>query len=65
MYQENVTLQSTGDVKEFWSPSIHCGASTPPLQTLDSSIPTSIPHTPITQVNVFQLCNYFNKSDLP
>ncbi|KAK6627296.1 hypothetical protein RUM44_009773 [Polyplax serrata] len=49
MYQENVTLQSTGDVKEFWSPSIHCGASTPPLQTLDSSIPTSIPHTPITQ----------------
>lgn len=41
--------QNSLELKDFWSPSVHCGANTPPLQTPESSGPTSIPHTPITQ----------------
>ncbi|KAL0280269.1 UNVERIFIED_CONTAM: hypothetical protein PYX00_001611 [Menopon gallinae] len=44
--------QNTTDLKDFWSPSIHCSASTPPLQTPEASGRTSIPHTPITQTYV-------------
>lgn len=47
--QDTSAYQNSLDFKDFWSPSIHCGAVTPPLQTPESSGPTSIPHTPITQ----------------